>query len=87
MGAVKQLVKSMLCSTFFPVLPTPAALQKFPHIQCFAMPHLVAVCISVFTSLLAMGAWAAAADGAPPVRTAVPSAAACRHAWSEGLAP
>ncbi|KAI7846027.1 hypothetical protein COHA_000564 [Chlorella ohadii] len=28
---------------------------KFPQVQCFAMPHLVAVCISVFTSLLAMG--------------------------------
>ena len=33
----------------------PARLQKFPHVQCFSMPHLAAVCISVFTSLLAMG--------------------------------
>lgn len=32
----------------------PAALQKFPQVQCFTMPHLVAVCISVVTSLLAM---------------------------------
>lgn len=59
------ITTSMHCSDCSPVLPALASLQKFPHIQCFAMPHLVAVCISVFTSLLAMGAWAAAADGAP----------------------
>ncbi|PRW21106.1 flagellar associated membrane [Chlorella sorokiniana] len=29
--------------------------EKFPQVQCFAMPHLAAVCISVFASLLAMG--------------------------------